>query len=105
MHSPEIGRLRDGQPNSGQSQPAAPVCSAASGIPLQRDRALVWVQHSSAEFTALQDAPSDLAALFDAVVARWPDAKALVSRIGQVTFRELDRSSRTVAATLEAHGA
>jgi non-ribosomal peptide synthetase component F/acyl carrier protein len=105
MHSPEIGRLRDGQPNSGQSNPATLVCSADSGIPLQRDRASVWVQHSPAEFSALQDAPGGLPALFDAVVAHWPDAKALVSRTGQVTFRELDRSSRTLAATLEAHGA
>src|ERR1044071_4842591 len=105
MHLPEIGRLRDGQPNSGQSNPATLVCSADSGIPLQRDRASVWVQHSPAEFSALQDAPGGLPALFDAVVAHWPDAKALVSRTGQVTFRELDRSSRTLAATLEAHGA
>src|SRR5690348_12917630 len=105
MHLPEIGRLRDGQPNSGQSNPATPVCSADSGIPLQRDRASVWVQHSPAVFSALQDAPGDLAALFDAVVARWPDAKALVSLTGEATFRELDRWSRTLAATLEAHGA
>ncbi|HEY4472234.1 MAG TPA: AMP-binding protein, partial [Stellaceae bacterium] len=106
MHSPEIGRLRrEGQPNSGQSKPAAPASSADSDVPLQRDRASVWAQHSPAEFSALEDAPADLTALFDAVVARWPDAKALVSRTGETTFRELDCSARALAAMLQAHGA
>jgi acyl-coenzyme A synthetase/AMP-(fatty) acid ligase len=106
MRSPEIGPLRrDDQLDSGQSQPAAPACSADSGIPLQRDRAAVWAEHSATGPSALQDDPADLPALFDAVAARWPDAKALVCRTGEATFRELDSSSRTVAAMLLAHGA
>ena len=106
MPSPEIGRQRrDHQPDSGQSKPAAPAGSADPGIPLQRDRAAVWAEHSAAEPSALQDDPADLPALFDAVAARWPDAKALVCRTGEATFRELDRSSRALAAMLQAHGA
>src|SRR5438105_10579284 len=79
--------------------------SADPGIPLQRDQAAVWAEHSAAEPSALQDDPADLPALFDAVAARWPDAKALVCRTGEATFRELDRSSRALAAMLQAHGA
>src|SRR5437879_1763663 len=106
MPSPEIGRQRrDHQPESGQSKPAAPAGSADSSIPPERDRAAVWAEHSAAEPSALQDDPADLPALFDAVAARWPDAKALVCRTGEATFRELDRSSRALAAILQAHGA
>src|SRR5438874_10548752 len=105
MPSPEIGRQRlDHQPDSGQSK-AAPAGSADPGIPLQRDWAAVWAEHSAAEPSALQDDPADLPALFDAVAARWPDAKALVCRTDEATFRELDRSSRALAAMLQAHGA
>ncbi|TMJ72248.1 MAG: hypothetical protein E6G73_13435, partial [Alphaproteobacteria bacterium] len=101
MPSPEIGRQRrDHQPESGQSKPAAPAGSADSSIPPERDRAAVWAEHSAAEPSALQDDPADLPALFDAVAARWPDAKALVCRTGEATFRELDRSSRALAAML-----
>src|SRR5437763_4758397 len=106
MPSPEIRRLwRDDQSDSAQSQPAALACSADSGIPPQRDRAAVWAAPSPAEPSALRDAPADLPALFDAVMARWPDAKALICRTGDATFGELDRSSRAVAAMLQAHGA
>src|SRR5438045_9067737 len=106
MPSPEIGRQRrDHQPDSSQSQPAAPAGSADPCSPLQRDRAAVWAEHSAAEPSALQDDPADLPALFDAVAARWPDAKALVCRTGEATFRELNRSSRALAAMLQAHGA
>ena len=102
MHSPEIGPLQSNRPNSSLTTPAN---SADSDVPLQRDRASVWTEHSGAELSALQDTPADLPALFDAVVARWPDAKALIWRTGQATFRELDRLSRTLAAMLEADGA
>ena len=102
MDSPEILLRRDQEPDSGQSKPGG---SADPGIPLRHDRAAVWPKHSAAEPAALQDAPADLAALFDAIVARWPDAKAVVSRTGEVTFRELDRSSRALTAMLRAHGA
>ena len=102
MDSPEILLRRDQEPDSGQSKPGG---SADPGIPLRHDRAAVWPKHSAAEPTALQDAPADLAALFDAIAARWPDAKAVVSRTGEVTFRELDRSSRALAAMLQAQGA
>src|SRR5437763_15970140 len=106
MPSPEIGRQRrDHQPESGQSKPAAPAGSADSSIPPERDRAAVWAEHSAAEPCALQDDAADLPALFAAVPARWPDAKALVCRTGAATLRELGRSSRALAAIPQAQGA
>src|SRR5262249_57414961 len=102
---PELGRRCDHEADSGRRMPAALGCSADPGVPLQRNRAAVWPQRSAAEPSALQDAPADLASLFNAVVARWPDATALVCRSGATTFRELDRLSRTLAAMLRGHGA
>ncbi len=55
--------------------------------------------------TALDDAPADLAALFDRIVARWPERRALAWPAGEMTFAALQAAADAVAGDLKALGA
>ncbi len=69
------------------------------------DRPRVWPDAPLGAPCALQDEPSDMIALFDAIVRRWPTATAIAWQGGAMTFSDLARSADTVAGTLRAQGA
>lgn len=52
----------------------------------------------------LADTPSDMAALFDAILTRWPDHEAARWEGGMIRFAELDEAARGLAAMLQDQG-
>ncbi len=64
------------------------------------DRAKNWPAVPAAVDCALADDPCDMAALFAAIVDRWPDATAIVWPQGSLTFAELDRAADAIAWVL-----
>jgi acyl-coenzyme A synthetase/AMP-(fatty) acid ligase/acyl carrier protein len=69
------------------------------------DRAANWPLVHAPAACALADDPPDMAALFAAILGRWPDAAAVVWPQGSLTFAALDRAANAIAGTLRNRGA
>ena len=82
-------------PHAGlEDLPLASAYHRASSLPEMPDRAPC----------ALDDAPADLAALFDRIVARWPGHRALVWPGGELTFAALSQAADLIGRDVEARG-
>ncbi len=81
--------------------PAAPLSRLSLLDEAQQQRVLVEFNDTERPF----DAQATLASLFEAQVARTPDAVAVVASDGTLTFRELDEKATRLARHLAALGA